>query len=86
MHRNPAYEVFTVEENDLLQELVGRHRDRVHANYAGHYHFAFSESPRGGYEVRVSDAVWDDDATVTVVKVEAENGSFVYHRAVVRVE
>jgi hypothetical protein len=85
MHRNIAHEVLTPPENDRLQALVGRFADRVHANYAGHYHFNYSEPMRGGYEIVVSDATWDDDASVTVVRVEPARGSFTYHRATIAV-
>lgn len=59
--------------------------DRVYANFAGHYHFSFQHSdPVGQYDVYITDATWDDDNVVRVVRVKDDGTTMSYeHREVI---
>ena len=60
--------------------------DFVAANYAGHYHVDYEHTPEdAGYDVFVTDALWDDVVTVRVVEVWGDAAGFEYVQDLVEV-
>ena len=70
---------FDLAEMEELTELVGPVSGRVAAAFAGHIHQdATVEVPDAGYTAFVTDATWDDEDTVRLVRVlssVAEDGT-----------
>jgi hypothetical protein len=69
MHLSPG--AFDLEEMATLSELIAPYGDRVYADLAGHYHVDMETSEEAGYEVLVTDALWDDVITIRLLEVSA---------------
>lgn len=60
---------------------------QVAANWAGHIHqTAEVDVPEGGYTAYVTDATWDDDNTVRVVRVLGNGVGYEYEQSLVIIE
>lgn len=71
---------FDLDGAAVLTDAVGAVGTSVWANLAGHYHFDGEERvEEGGYDVIVSDAVWDDEVEVRVVSAAANEETFSWH-------
>lgn len=78
---------FDLKGTTALTDEVGPVGGSVWANLAGHYHFDGEERvEEGGYDVIVSDAVWDDDVEVRVVSAAANEETFSWRTEIVVVE
>ena len=59
----------------------------IDSAYAGHMHVTYDLTNKpGGYEVRVTDATWDDDNFIRVVEVHEEANAVLYQQDLVRLE
>ena len=67
MHLSPA--AFDLAEMESLTALIAPYGDRVYADLAGHYHIDLETIGEGGYDVLVTDAIWDDVITVRLLEV-----------------
>lgn len=77
---------FVVDEMEALVALLAPHGDLVHANYAGHVHVSYEWSlADDGYEIHVTDATWDDEVDLRLVKVEGNGSSFAYTQELIAV-
>ncbi|MFV1957996.1 MAG: metallophosphoesterase [Planctomycetota bacterium] len=77
---------FSPGELDAVEATTAPYADHVVADFAGHYHFAWKDRENaGGFEVFVSDAVWDDDATLRLVTVLDDGTRLQYAQEVVTV-
>ncbi|MCP4810216.1 MAG: hypothetical protein GY913_24180 [Proteobacteria bacterium] len=62
-------------------------QQQVAANWAGHIHqTAEIDVPEGGYTSYVTDATWDDDNTVRVVRVLGNGVGFEYEQSLVVID
>ena len=67
--------------------LTGPVSHRIAAAYAGHFHVDYTgEVEEGGYEVYITDAIWDDVVTVRLVSVHGNGERYVYEQELVIVE
>ncbi len=72
---------------DAINALTSAYADLVWANFGGHWHIDVdTEIEEGGYEMYVTDAVWDDTITVRMVEVWGNETRFVYEQELVTVE
>ncbi len=68
MHVSPG--AFDVTEHATLAALLAPYTGRIWANLAGHYHVSVEETDEeAGYDVLITDAVWDDEITIRLVEV-----------------
>ena len=79
---------FDVDEMAQLAELLGPNREKISMNLGGHFHvngeqFALAE---GAYDMFLTNAIWDDEATVRLIDVYAYDTRFVFHHRIVDVE
>ena len=75
---------FDKTELGRITGITGPHGHRVSANYAGHYHFTLEDRvEEGGYDVFVTDALWDDENTIRVVQVFGNGLQFSYEQELV---
>jgi len=65
---------FWKDDDAIVAALTSAYGDTIWANFAGHLHLdAEIPLPESGYDVYVTDAVWDDSITLRVVEVWATN-------------
>jgi hypothetical protein len=64
-------------ELNTLDRLLRPFASRIHANLAGHVHATYA-LPAGSYEVLVTDATWDDENTLRLVRVTPTPTAFEY--------
>jgi hypothetical protein len=77
MYASPG--AFDGTEMGAITALTEPLAHRVAANYAGHYHLDLEETPDdAGYDVFVTDALWDDVVRVRVVEVWGNGARFEY--------
>ncbi|MFT5685275.1 MAG: hypothetical protein ACI8RZ_006225 [Myxococcota bacterium] len=69
MHLSPG--AFDLAEMEALSEVIAPHGDRVYADLAGHYHVDMETTEEAGYDVLVTDAIWDDVITIRLLEVSA---------------
>lgn len=69
MHMSPA--AFDLAEMESLSTLIAPYGDRIYADLAGHYHVDMETTEEAGYDVLVTDAIWDDVITVRLISVSA---------------
>lgn len=75
---------FDLAELDKLFGVTAPSGARVAANYAGHYHVSGEEFVEGGdYDVFVTDATWDDENTIRLVRVSGNGLRFEYSQELV---
>ena len=68
MHLSPG--AFDLAEMESLVNIIAPHGDRIYADLAGHYHVNVEDSvPEAGYDVLVTDALWDDLITMRLIEV-----------------
>lgn len=71
--------VFDSGEMDQLVGATLPVAGRVAAAFAGHIHVTYEQPvDDGGYDVFVTDAVWDDEITVRLVDVQTDGARFSY--------
>jgi hypothetical protein len=76
---------FSGVEIDAIEAVTGAHAGHVYASFAGHYHVDQHEvRATGGYEVFVTDATWDDQNTLRLVRVLSDGAAFSYEHELVR--
>ena len=62
-----------------IEAVIAPYGELIAAAYAGHYHFDGAETnSNAGYDVFVTDAIWDDENTVRVVEVHGNGQRFEY--------
>ena len=84
LHASPG--AFDVAEMATVTSLTAPRADLVYANFAGHYHDDLDLHPGGsGYEVFVTDAIWDDEIRVRLVSVLSDGQRFEYQQQLVSV-
>ncbi len=77
MHLSPG--AFDLAEMAVIEGILAPYGGRIAGAYAGHYHFDGEETnSAAGYDVFVTDAVWDDENTVRVVEVYGNGRRFEY--------
>jgi hypothetical protein len=77
----PAFSISELDQITAETYPVGH---RVFADFAGHYHGDGHEIIEdGGYEVFVTDAVWDDVITIRMVDVWSDGLTFEYRQELV---
>ena len=70
---------FDVAEADKISGLTNAYSDLIYADFAGHFQVnADTEFEDGGFEVFITDAVWDDEITIRLVQVWEDNSGFSY--------
>ncbi len=71
--------LFFADEMAALAELLGPRAEHVYANLAGHVHGEL-EWPveEAGYTVYTTDATWDDEITVRVIRVDSNGTALAY--------
>lgn len=75
---------FDLEQMAQIAAVTAPMADRVAANLAGHVHVnAEIEVEDGGYTVYVTDAVWDDENTVRLVRVSGNGLRFEFEHELV---
>jgi hypothetical protein len=79
---------FDTGEMERLGELFAPSRKKIAMNLGGHFHvngeqFALAD---GSYDMFLTDAVWDDEATLRLVDVYADETGFVFEQRLVVVE
>ena len=67
MHLSPG--AFDITEMEALSTLIAPYGDRIYADLAGHYHVDMETTEEAGYDVLVTDAVWDDIITIRLIEV-----------------
>ena len=67
MHLSPA--AFDLAEMETLSTVIAPYGDRIYADLAGHYHVDMETTEEAGYDVLVTDAIWDDVITVRLISV-----------------
>ena len=78
---------FSVDERAEFARLIEPVKDKVFANLAGHLHIDFfDEDWDAGYETWVTDATWDDDNLIRVVRVSGNEAERRYAREAVVLE
>ena len=61
---------FDVAETERVVGLTNAYSELLYANFSGHFHLnAEVELEDGGFEVFVTDAIWDDEITIRMVEV-----------------
>lgn len=61
---------FNSEQMDAFEVMLAPHTDRIYANFAGHLHVNVEEENIDrGYDLHVTDAVWDDTITIRLLDV-----------------
>jgi hypothetical protein len=84
LHASPG--AFDVSEMATVTSLTAPRADLVYAHFAGHYHGDFDFHPHdAGYEVFVTDALWDDEIRVRLVSVLGNGQRFEYQQQLVTV-
>ena len=69
---------FNSAQMDSITTTVAAYSDRIYANFAGHMHVNVEDDTRDrGYEVYVTNAVWDDVITIRMLDVY-QNSNAVY--------
>jgi hypothetical protein len=64
---------FSIAQIDRIGQTTLPAADRIAGAWAGHYHINHEESVlAAGYDVFVTDAVWDDENTIRVVEVHSD--------------
>ena len=77
----------TADEADHVVSTLAPYADVLWANLAGHLHWSTSSTwDRGGIEVHVTDATWDDRNTLRVIDVSANDERFTFTHALVEVD
>ncbi len=75
---------FDLEQMEALTGVTGPVADRVYANLAGHVHVnAEVEVGEGGYTVFVTDAIWDDELTVRLLRVAGNGHRFEFEHELI---
>lgn len=76
--------MFSTEEMEAIAAVTGPLEGRVAGAYAGHVHLdAEIEVPEAGYTAFVTDATWDDDNTIRVVRVLSSATSHRYEQELI---
>ena len=82
MYMSPG--AFNIEDMERLSAITRPLEDRIAAAWAGHYHLTWDEDvPSAGYSVHITDATWDDENTVRVVRVRGNGERFTYEQELV---
>jgi hypothetical protein len=72
---------FSVDEMERITGLTGPVSHRIAANFAGHYHLNHDETVYdAGYDLFITDAIWDDENTVRMVEVWGNGTRFAYEQ------
>ena len=70
---------FDVAESERIAGLTNAYSDFIYADFAGHFHVNVdSELEDGGFEVFVTDAIWDDEITIRMLEVWENELEFSY--------
>ena len=84
MHTSPGG--FDVEEMAQITALIGPLGHKVYAHFSGHYHGDLTQEIKAaGYTAFVTDATWDDEVRVRVVKVSGNDLGFAYEHKLIDV-
>jgi len=82
MYLSPG--AFNLDKMDALTAETRPFEDRIAAAWAGHYHISWDEEVQaGGYSIHITDATWDDENTVRVVKVRGNDNRFEFEQELV---
>lgn len=73
---------FDADEMKAIEDLVAPYDNQVYANLAGHLHFNYERESKG-FDVFVTDAVWDDDNVVRMIEVSGNGEVYEYDHEVV---
>ncbi len=69
-HVPMAPAIFRVDDRARFADLVAPIGDKVYGNFAGHLHVDYDEDfPEAGYSTFVTDATWDDEVRIRLVRV-----------------
>lgn len=61
---------FNAEQMDAFEVMLAPYTDRIYANFAGHLHVNVEEENIDrGYDLHVTNAVWDDTITIRLLDV-----------------
>jgi hypothetical protein len=84
-HVPMAPAVFRLDERARFADLVAPIRDKVYGNLAGHLHVDYEEEfPEAGYSTFVTDATWDDEVRIRLVRVLGNESARSYvHESIV---
>ncbi len=75
---------FNLEQMEALTGVTDPVGDRVYANLAGHIHVnAEVEVEDGGYTVFVTDAIWDDELTIRLLRVAGNGARFEFEHELI---
>jgi len=78
---------FDVAEAAQISGLTNAYSDLIYANFAGHFHLNVeTELEEGGFDVFVTDAVWDDVITIRLVEVWENEVSFFFEQEMIEFE
>lgn len=77
---------FGASEMAAIAAFTGPYAGHLHASYGGHYHIDMDETAgAAGFEVHVTDATWDDQNTLRLVRVLQDATTFSYESDLVAV-
>ena len=79
---------FDADEMAQLASLFSPNRDKIAMNLGGHFHvngeqYALAE---GAYDMFLTNAIWDDEATVRLIDVYMDKSGFVFHHRVIEID
>lgn len=74
---------FTQANMTQMQSVTDSYADVIYANFAGHLHVNIDDVEHAGYEVYVTDAVWDDVITVRVIDVYQDAQGFLFEQELI---
>ena len=84
MHTSPGG--FDTDEMAQITALLAPVGDKIYAHFSGHYHGDLTvEVPDAGYTAFVTDATWDDEVRVRLVKVSGNGAGFAYEHELIDV-
>ncbi len=83
-HPMYLYGGFNLAEMEQVSGVTRPLEDRIAAAWSGHYHLSHDEDvPTAGYSIHITDATWDDEITVRVVRVSGNGERFIYEQELV---
>jgi hypothetical protein len=77
-----AFDIYEMEE---VEGLVSAYSDRIHTNFAGHYH-SDSEHSLDYYDLVVVDAIWDDEIRFQKLNIQKLGREYSFSRELVTIE
>jgi len=82
MYMSPG--AFNIDDMARISGVTRPLEDRIAAAWAGHYHLSWDEDVQSaGYSIHITDATWDDENTVRVVRVRGNGERFIYEQELV---